>query len=119
MLELLHAADAVAVRAGRLLEAVCTDRGIAKRDRGRNVDLYDRIELLVEGAGVPAPLIEQAQLVRQYRNIGGHDDDIEVEEDDVPLIRDFVEALLDYLYWGPEKLAQGSAASRNDAKATN
>jgi hypothetical protein len=101
MLELLHAPDAFAVRAGRLLEAVCAERGVAKGV------LRDRIDLLVEQADVPAALVEQAHLVRRYRNFGGHDDDIEVEEADVPLIRDFAETLLDYLYWGPEKLAQG------------
>jgi hypothetical protein len=104
MLELLHAPDAFAVRAGRLLEAVCADQGIGKGD------LKPRIDKLVSGGAVPQALADQAHLVRDYRNLGGHDDDHEVEAYDVPLIRGFVEALLDYLYWGPGKLARGRAA---------
>lgn len=59
---------------------------------------------------MPAGLADQADLVRKYRNIGGHDDDIEVDADDVPLIRGFVDALLEFFYWGPAKLARGREA---------
>ncbi len=30
--------------------------------------------------------------------------------DDLPLIRDFVEGLLEFLYWGPAKLQRGTEA---------
>ena len=104
MLELLHAPDAFAVRAGRLLEAICADKGIVRGD------LKDRIDSLVSGGTVPQALADQAHLVRNYRNVGGHDDDREVQADDVPLIRRFMEALLEYLYWGPAELERGRAA---------
>jgi hypothetical protein len=103
-LELLHAPDAFAVRAGRVIEAVCADQGVV---RGT---LDDRLRLLVSERAVPAALVDQAHLVRRYRNVGGHDDDIEVEAEDVPLLRDFVEALLEFFYWGPAKLARGREA---------
>ncbi len=93
MLELTHAPDAFAVRAGRVIEAVCADQGVV---RGT---LDDRLRLLVSEREVPAALVDQAHLVRRYRNVGGHDDDIEVEAEDVPLLRDFVEALLEFFYW--------------------
>jgi hypothetical protein len=104
MLELLHAPDVFAVRAGKLLEAVCSDNGIATGNLG------PRLDELVKGGTVPKPLADQAHLVRKYRNVGGHDDDADVEAGDVPLIRGFAEALLDFLYWGPAELERGSAA---------
>jgi hypothetical protein len=107
MLELQHAPDAFAVRAGRLLEAVCSDKGIP-RSKTRP-DLSHRIDGLIKEAKVPKALTDQAHLVRQYRNLGGHDEDWEVQDEDVPLVRGFVEALLDFLYWGPENLARANA----------
>jgi hypothetical protein len=111
MLKLAHTPDAFAVFAGRLLEAVCADRGIP-RDQGRrkNVPLRDRLDQLVSSGAVPEALAEQARLVKDYRNLGSHDNEVEVHADDVPLLRGFVESLLDYLYWGPQKLDQGRKA---------
>jgi len=108
MLELQHAPDAFAVRAGRLLEAVCTDQGVPKSKKHPALD--HRLKALVTRAGVPSALTDQALLVKDYRNLGGHDDAWEVEDKDVPLIRKFVESLLDFLYWGPADLARVSAA---------
>jgi len=105
MLELLYAPDAFAVRAGRLLEAVCADLGIL---RGH---LHNRLENLASDDRLPRSLADQALLVKDYRNVGGHDDqDMEVTADDVPLIRGFVEALLEFLYWGPANLARATEA---------
>jgi hypothetical protein len=103
MLELPHAPDAFAVRAGRLLEAVCSDQGVPAGNLG------PRLNQLVAQDRVPQALADQAHLVRDYRNLGGHDDDVEVEAEDVPLIRGFVEYLLEFLYWGPAKLERGRA----------
>jgi Domain of unknown function (DUF4145) len=104
MLELLHAPDAFAVRAGRVLEAVCADLGV------REGTLQKRLERLAQGALLPAGLAEQALLVKEYRNLGGHDDDMEVTAVDVPLLRGFVESLLEFLYWGPDQLRRATEA---------
>lgn len=106
MLELQHAPDAFAVRAGRLLETVCADQGVNPKT-DKNAELSQRLDQLVKRAGVPKALTDQAHLVRKYRNVGGHDIAWEVEDQDVPLIRRFVESLLDFLYWGPANLARG------------
>ena len=100
---LQHEPDAFAVRAGRLLEAVCREQGVT---HGK---LYDRLTKLADSGDLPLALADQAHLVREYRNLGGHDSDLGVEEADVALIRGFVEALLDFFYWGPAKLARGRA----------
>ena len=115
MLELLYAPDAFAVRAGRLLEAVCADQGVITGDLGPRLDeLAGRKRQLI-----PKALAEQAHLVREFRNVGGHDDDVEVDVDDVPLIREFVEALLEFLYWGPRKLERGREALKSRVRATD
>ena len=107
MLELQHAPDAFAVRAGKLLETVCTDQGVKRNNQ--HPDLADRLDVLVERGDVPRSLADQAHLVRRYRNLGGHDAAMEVGEQDVPLIRKFVEGLLDFLYWGPANLTRVTA----------
>jgi hypothetical protein len=104
MLELLHAPDAFAVRAGRLLETVCADQGVERTKEHR--DLALRLDALVARGDVPKPLADQAHLVREYRNLGGHDAEMEVEDQDVPLIRGFVESLLDFLCWSPANLSR-------------
>lgn len=105
MLDLQHAPDAFAVRAGRVLEAICADRGISDE-----LSLREQLNALVQQAEVPAPLVSQAHVVYTYRNYGGHVKEFEVEAGDVPLIRGFVDALLDFLYRGPAELARVSAA---------
>ena len=113
MLELQFAPDAFAVRAGKLLEAVCADHGI----KGT---LDERLDKLVTDGHLPEQLVKQSHLVRQYRNLGGHDSEIEPQEADVPLIRGFVEALLYNLYWGPAELKRANDAlkKRRDTAAT-
>lgn len=108
MLELQHAPDAFAVRAGRVLEAICADREISDE-----LPLREQLNALIDQADVPKPLVSQAHVVYTYRNYGGHIKEFEVEERDVPLIRGFVDALLDFLYRGPAELARASTALEN------
>jgi hypothetical protein len=105
MLELQHAPDVFAVRAGRVLEAVCADRGIDDKLKFR-----EQLNALVDEASVPKPLVDQAHLVYDYRNYGGHTKEFEVETQDVSLIRGFVDSLLEFLYWEPAALARAAAA---------
>lgn len=105
MLELQHAPDVFAVRAGRLLEAICADKGISQ-----DLSQRDQLNALIQEAGVPEGLVKQAHLVYTYRNYGGHLKELEVEDADVPLIRGFIDALLDFLYRGPANLIRVSAA---------
>lgn len=114
MLDMLHAPDAFAVRVGRCLEAICHEEGVpGENSKGRFIDLNQRLDVLVDRGRLPPTLGEQAHLVRKYRNLGGHDGDVEPAREDVPLIRDFVEALLDFLYWGPAKLSRASTELTN------
>jgi hypothetical protein len=109
MLELQYEPDAFAVRAGRTLEAVCNDQDVVEGELGPRLDQLAGKKRQT----IPRGLADQAHLVRRFRNIGGHDDNVEVEPEDVPMIRDFVESLLDFLYWGPAKLERGRNALQN------
>jgi hypothetical protein len=94
MLEIQHEPDLFAVRAGTCLEAVCADQGVPRTNKQK--DLADRLDALVERGDIPESLAAQAHIVREYRNIGGHDAAMKVKDGD--------EGLLDYLYWGPVSL---------------
>jgi hypothetical protein len=97
---------AVAIR--RMLEAVCNDMGVTKGD------LYKRLTALADQGHIPGPLGEMAQQLRKLGNFGAHDMDVEVGPDDVPIIEDFADAILEYVYRAPAKvqLVVASLAAR-------
>jgi hypothetical protein len=104
MMRVLFQPEAFMVGAGRVLEAVCADLGITEGS------LQRRLEKLAARGDIPAPLAEQALLAKKYRNIGSHDDSLEMQGEDVVLIRGFVDGLLEYLYWGPAKYRRAADA---------
>jgi hypothetical protein len=104
MLQHIGEPGSFAVKAGVLLEAVCDDKGFKPPGT-----LDKRLKKLVDSDLLPEGLGDQAHLVPQYRNLGGHHADLDPHEDDVPLIRSFIEAILGFLYWGPARLARGTA----------
>jgi len=88
---------AVGIR--RMLEAVCAEEGVSGRT------LEKQIQALVDAEKLPGVFAGMAKQLRTLGNWGAHDAATEVQEDDVPLIEEFAEAILDYLYWAPAKLA--------------
>jgi hypothetical protein len=93
---------AVGIR--RMLEAVCAEQGA----KGRTLEL--QIQALVDAGKLPDVFAGMATQLRTLGNWGAHDADTEVQEDDVPLIEEFAETILDYLYWAPAKLASVETA---------
>jgi Domain of unknown function (DUF4145) len=91
--------NAFAVLIGRMLEVVCQHEGAA----GKN--LVERLAVLADSGRIPGPLAEMAQQLRQIRNLGAHAAYDEVREADVPVISEFAEAILEYLYRAPAKVA--------------
>ncbi len=87
-----------AVMIGRTLEAVCNHENA----QGRN--LAQKLNDLALKGRIPNTLAEMAQQLRELRNLGAHDAEDEVTEMDVPIIIDFVEAILEYLYVAPAKI---------------
>jgi Domain of unknown function (DUF4145) len=91
--------SACAVLVGRTLEAVCN------YEKATGKTLSDKVNNLVNSDRIPTTLAEMAHQLRQIRNFGAHDADDEVTEEDVPIILDFLEAILEYLYVAPAKIA--------------
>ena len=91
--------NAFAVMVGRTLEAVCNHEKAVGRT------LAEKLENLANSGRIPQTLAEMARQLRVLRNLGGHDAEDEVTEADVPIILDFLEAILEYLYVAPAKIA--------------
>lgn len=91
--------SACAVLVGRTLEAVCN------YEKATGKTLSDKVNNLVSSDRIPRTLAEMAHQLRQIRNFGAHDAEEEVTEEDVPIILDFLEAILEYLYVAPAKIA--------------
>ena len=90
--------SACAVLVGRTLEAVCHYEKI----RGKT--LADKLNTLANSGRIPETLAQMAQQLRLIRNLGAHDVKDEITEEDVPIILDFLEAILEYLYVAPAKI---------------
>lgn len=90
--------SACAVLVGGTLEAVCN------YENATGKTLLERLNSLVSSNRIPSTLAEMAHQLRQIRNLGAHDAEDEVTEEDVPIILEFLEAILEYLYIAPAKI---------------
>lgn len=90
--------SACAVTVGRTLEAVRKHEQVAGRS------LADKLRDHANSDKIPPRLGQMAQQLRAIRNLGAHAAEDEVSESDVPIILDFVGAILEYLYVAPAKI---------------
>jgi hypothetical protein len=90
--------NACAVLVGRTLEAACNH----ELAQGRT--LAQKLNYLAQNGRIPNTLAEMARQLKELRNLGAHDAEDEVTEQDVPIILDFLEAILEYLYVAPSKI---------------
>lgn len=90
--------NACAVLVGRTLEAACNH----EQAQGRT--LAQKLNYLAQNERIPNTLAEMARQLKELRNLGAHDAEDEVTEQDVPIILDFLEAILEYLYVAPAKI---------------
>lgn len=95
------ASYAVAIR--RMLETV------ANTEQATGRDLFHKLDDLASKGRIPGALAEIGHQLRELGKFGAHDEEVEVEEADVPLIEDLAEAILEYLYRAPAKLASVKA----------
>lgn len=91
--------SACAVLAGRTLEAVCN------YENATGGTLSAKLSALASSERIPPTLAQMARQLKQLRNLGAHDAEDDVTEEDVPIILDFLEAILEYLYVAPAKIA--------------
>jgi hypothetical protein len=103
--------NACAVLVGRALEAACNhEKAPGKR-------LADKLTYLAGADRIPKTLAEMAHQLKELRNLGAHDAEDDVTEEDVPIILDFLEAILEYLYVAPAKVAAVEARLKKTPKA--
>lgn len=96
--------NACAVYIGRALDRVCRQENI----KGKR--LIDKLTNLVTEKKLSEQLGTMVDQLRKFRNIGAHaDEEAEVTAEDAPVMLDFLEALLEYLYVAPTKIANVQA----------
>jgi Domain of unknown function (DUF4145) len=91
--------NAFAVLVGRTLEV------ISNEEAAIGTNLVAKLRWLADSGRIPGPLAEMAQKLRRIRNLGAHASTDEIREGDVPVIYEFADAILEYLYRAPAKLA--------------
>ena len=92
---------AVGIR--RTAEIICRDQGARART------LEGMLDQLADEGILPRPLAEMGHQLRARGYLGAHAGDVEVSVEDVPVIEEFVEAILEYVYRAPEKIAAAQA----------
>lgn len=90
--------NAFAVMLGRLLEIICED----KQAHGDN--LVAQLGYLAGQGEIPQRLAEMAHKLRILRNFGAHAGPNDLGPQDVPILVDFTEVILEYIYRAPKKL---------------
>lgn len=93
--------NACAVYIGRALDKIC------QHEKVKGNRLIDKLDNLIKEKNLPEQLGIMAHQIRQIRNLGAHadEDDDEVTGADTPIMLDFLEAILEYLYVAPAKIA--------------
>jgi Domain of unknown function (DUF4145) len=96
----------------RMLEAVCVE------EKAQGSKLFDQLQDLATRGRLPQTLVDIATQLRKLGNLGAHVTDVEVQESDVPLISALAEAMLEYLYRAPAKVAavQAELARRSSSQ---
>lgn len=91
---------AFAIMVGRALEEIC------HHEKAKGKVLADKIKSLADSGRLPQVLADMIAQLRLLRNLAAHanEDDYMVKEEDVPIIREFIDAILEYLYIAPTKI---------------
>jgi uncharacterized protein DUF4145 len=91
--------NACAVYIGRTLDKIC------QHEKVKGNRLIDKLDNLIKEKNLPEQLGTMAHQIRQIRNLGAHaNEEDEVTEADAPIMLDFLEAILEYLYVAPAKI---------------
>lgn len=93
-------AEAFAIMVGRTLEEICDS------EKATGNRLVDKIKSLANSGRIPQVLADMFTQLRLLRNLAAHADTsgYTVTERDVPIIREFLDAILEYLYIAKRKI---------------
>jgi hypothetical protein len=98
--------NAFAVLLGRVLEKILID----KKAKGNT--LNEKLDNLASSGLVPKTIIEAAHGIRQLRNIGAHAELGDLTKDEIPILKDIISIILEYLYFTPDLIKQVSERVR-------
>jgi hypothetical protein len=87
-----------ALLAGQTLEFVC------RYEKAKGKNFKEKLDYLAQQGRIPSTLADMGQQIRSFRNKAAHDAEYEFTEKDVPIILEFLEAFLEYLYIAPAKI---------------
>jgi hypothetical protein len=92
-------AHAFAVLVRRLLEMICLDKG------AQGKSLFEQLKVLAKMGVIPEQLIDIANGLRNFGNIGAHAGGVQLSENEVPVIDALCRAILEYVYGAPHLVA--------------
>lgn len=87
--------NAYAVLLGRVIDAVCADRGATGDTH------FARLNDLADKKEIPPKLAEMAHKLRQLRNVGAHGDLGSLTKQEIPFLESLCRAVLEYVYSAP------------------
>lgn len=82
----------------RTMEAICNHQ----KAEGKN--LFNMIDNLVNKGILPPVLKEASSITRVLGNSAAHGEDIAMSKHDIPVVIEFIQYIIDYLYVLPEKI---------------
>ena len=85
-------ANAYSILLGRLLEVICEDR------KAKGSGLHEKLKDLASKGEIPENLASIAHKIRLLRNIGTHETNEGLSEDEIPILNALIKAVLEYLY---------------------
>ncbi|PKP20477.1 MAG: hypothetical protein CVU05_09040 [Bacteroidetes bacterium HGW-Bacteroidetes-21] len=91
-----HTAFAILTR--KTIELLCKDKGATGKD------LYSKLKFLVDRGILPQTIYEMADSIRIIGNIGAHDSSIRLNLFEIQTIKDFILAMIEYVYVAPSKI---------------
>ena len=108
--------NAFGVLIGRVIELVCADRA------AEGHTLNEQLKNLASKGEIPSKLVEVADKLRGFRNVGAHAVLGELTIAEIPIVEDLCRALLDYIYTAPHlaesaKAKLGELSSRRRRKS--
>ena len=95
-----HSPLAFVILARRILEEICSDKGVYKGN------LADSLDQLAAQDIIPKTLAEASSLIRLVGNVGAHRSDTRINALHVFPIDDFLKAIVEYVYVAPAKIAE-------------
>jgi len=95
-----HSASSFVVQIRRALEAVAND----KKAQGKT--LHAKTESLIKSDMLPPVFGEMSHISRMIGNLGAHDAEKDVTDQEVEVVDQFFRAIIEYLYVASEKIAK-------------